>query len=181
MRELFFALSLSLLQAAGGPSNDAAAIKQFQAEIEKYMAVRRSLLNEVPGPKANSSAPELISASDALSAAIRRRRPNARPGALFTPAIADAIKRRVSDAVRAANLEPVLAEIDDEDPVVGTPTVYLRFPAAAPLATMPPSLLAALPPLPKELEYRIVGTYLVLRDVDASLVIDFIPAAVPRK
>ncbi len=49
------------------------------------------------------------------------------------------------------------------------------------MATMPPSLLAALPELPKELEYRIVGNYLVLRDVDAALILDYIPAAVPRK
>ena len=62
-----------------------------------------------------------------------------------------------------------------------TPTVHLRFPVAAPMATMPPSLLAALPPLPKGLEYRIVGEYLVLRDVEAALIIDFIPAAIPRK
>ena len=48
------------------------------------------------------------------------------------------------------------------------------------MATMPPSLLAALPQLPKELEYRIIGKYLVLRDVDAALILDFIPAAVPR-
>ena len=48
------------------------------------------------------------------------------------------------------------------------------------LATMPPSLLAALPPLPKSLEYRIIGQYLVLRDVEAALIIDFIPAVIPR-
>jgi len=51
---------------------------------------------------------------------------------------------------------------------------------SAQMATMPPSLLKVLPPLPKELEYRILGRYLIVRDVDASLILDYIPAAVPR-
>ena len=91
------------------------------------------------------------------------------------------VKRRVDDVVRRENLGPVLANIDDEEPTVKTPSIHLRFPAAAQMATMPPSLLAALPQLPKELEYRIIGNYLVLRDVDAALILDYIPAAVPRK
>jgi hypothetical protein len=181
VKELLFALALTLQQTAGGGPSDAAAIGQFQVEIDKYIAIRRGLLDELSGPKPNSTAVELNNASDALAAAIRRRRPDTKPGSVFTSAVAEAIKRRVSDAVRSANLGPVLAGIDDEAVGIRRPTVYLRFPAAEPLATMPPSLLAALPELPKELEYRIVGTYLVLRDIDAALVLDFIPAAVPRK
>jgi hypothetical protein len=35
--------------------------------------------------------------------------------------------------------------------------------------------------LPAELEYRIVGEHLVLRDVKAAMLLDYIPNAVPRK
>jgi hypothetical protein len=90
------------------------------------------------------------------------------------------IKRRVADAVRAKKLGSVLANIDDEKAADPTPKVHLRLPVTEQLATMPPSLLSVLPPLPRELEYRIVGAYLILRDVDASLVLDYIPRAVPR-
>lgn len=181
VKELLIAVSLSFLQAAAGGPLDAVAIEQFNVEIAKYMAIRSALLNEVPGPKPESSAVELNQASDALSAAIRRRRPNARPGAIFTPAVAEAIKRRISEAVRNSNLGPALANIDDEGAGIKAPTIHLRFPDAAQMATMPPAILAVLPALPKELEYRIVGTYLVLRDSDAALLLDFIPGAVPRK
>jgi hypothetical protein len=58
--------------------------------------------------------------------------------------------------------------------------VHLRLPVSMQMATMPPALLEVLPTLPKELEYRILGRYLVLRDVDASLILDYIPLAVPR-
>ena len=60
------------------------------------------------------------------------------------------------------------------------PKIHLRFPGVAQMATMPPSLLAVLPRLPKELEYRIVGRFLVLRDVDAALILDYIPDLIPR-
>lgn len=181
MKQLFLAMAVFSLQANPVAPGDSAAIAQLNAEIGKYMAIRRGLADELSGPVPDSSATALNNAADALAAAIQRRRPNAQPGAIFNPAVAEALKRRVSDAVRDAHLGPVLATIDDESGGVARPTVYLRFPAASQMATMPPSLLAALPALPKELEYRIVGNYLVLRDIDAALVIDFIPAAVPRK
>ena len=56
--------------------------------------------------------------------------------------------------------------------------VNMRYPENAPLPTVPPNLLANLPQLPEDLEYRIVGNALMLRDVHANLVIDFIPRAV---
>jgi hypothetical protein len=58
---------------------------------------------------------------------------------------------------------------------------YSRFPVDGPLATMPPSVLEVLPPLPEFLEYRFVGNDLILRDRDARLVLDWIKGAVPTK
>ena len=168
-------------QAGAGAKSDAAALRQFEDAIAKYVALRESLIAEkITGPVPNSTAPELNRASDALAAAIQRARTNARPGDIFVSPVTPVLKQRIVDVIRNENLGPVLAGIDDEVKAPITPTIHLRFPAAAPLATMPPSLLAALPPLPKSLEYRIVGQYLVLRDIEAGLIIDFIPAIVPR-
>lgn len=161
--------------------DDAAAVGQFETAVAEYMALREQLVAEkLTGPKPNSTAPQLNQASDALAAAIQRARAKAKPGDVFQPAVSDMFKRRVSTVVREQNLGPVLAEIDDDDSAAVKPAVHLRFPGAAPMATMPPALLSALPPLPKALEYRIVGQYLVLRDVEAALIVDFIPATVPR-
>lgn len=161
-------------------SADAAAIKQFDDAIDKYLALRRGLRNEVAGPVKESTATELNDASNALAGAIQRARADAHAGAIFSEPVAAVIKRRVADAVRAKKLGPVLANIDDERAANRTPKVHLRLPLTEQLATMPPSLLLVLPPLPRELEYRILGAYLILRDVDASLVLDYIPSAVPR-
>jgi hypothetical protein len=168
-------------QQVAAPVDEAAAIAQFEAAVAKYMALRQRLRNELTGPVPNSTPIELTRASDSLAAAIQRARAGARVGNIFVAPVTAVVKRRVGDVVRRDNLGPLLANIDDEEPSLKLPAIHLRFPAASQMATMPPSLLAALPPLPRELEYRIVGEYLVLRDVDAALILDFIPAAVPRK
>lgn len=174
------ALAASDFQAAPGTGIDATRIKAFDDEIARYLQLRRRLRTEVDGLKPGSTAVQIVNASDALAAAIQRARPHAKAGSFFSQGTAVVLKRRISDTIRTENLVPVLATIDDEKAVPGPVTIYRRFPAASQMATMPPSLLAVLPPLPKELEYRIIGTALVLRDVDAALILDFIPGAIPR-
>jgi hypothetical protein len=46
---------------------------------------------------------------------------------------------------------------------------------------MPGNVLTALPPLPEGLEYRFVSRNLLLLDVQANLIVDFMPAAIPGK
>ena len=175
--------SLSVASAAPtqtDTSADAAAIKQFDAAIAKYMATRNKLRSEVRGPVKDSSSAQVTDASDALAGAIQRSRQDAQVGSIFNPRVATLIKRRIAEAVRSPQLVSVLADIDDEGTSGPSPKVHLRLPVTAQMATMPPALLKVLPPLPKELEYRILGRYLIIRDVDASLILDYIPAAVAR-
>ena len=174
------AVSASTRQAAGGPPAEAAPIAEFHKAIADYMALRRSLRNEVPGPVRDSTSSQLNNASDALAGAIQRARAKAQVGAIFSEPVAAIIKRRIADTVRTEKMRSTLADIDDEGATASTPKVHLRLPISEQLATMPPSLLVILPPLPKELEYRILGRHLVLRDVDASIILDYSPAAVPR-
>ena len=173
-------LSAPAPQAAAVAPDEAAAIKQFYDAIAKYMSLRRKLRSEVTGPVKNSTSSQVTNSSDALARAIERARQDAHVGAIFKEPVATVIKRRIVDAVRTEKLVSVLADIDDEGKVGLAPKVHLRLPVSAQMATMPGSLLNVLPQLPKELEYRILGRYLVLRDVDASLILDYIPLAVPR-
>jgi hypothetical protein len=160
---------------------DAAALAKFDAAIAQYLAMRDRLITETAPPVPNSTAVQLTRASDALAAAIQRARRGAKPGAIFSAPISAVIKHDVDDTVRRQQLGPVLANIDDEEPGITEPAIHMRFPDAAQMATMPPSLLAILPKLPAQLEYRIVGTTLILRDVEAALIVDYILAAVPRE
>ena len=48
----------------------------------------------------------------------------------------------------------------------------------ATLPTVPSNLLLSLPHLPEELEYRIIGKHLILRDTGADLIVDFMTDAI---
>jgi hypothetical protein len=54
-----------------------------------------------------------------------------------------------------------------------------RYPDEVPMSTMPPQVLAVLPKLPVEIEYRFVGDRLILLDVHAHIVMDYIDRALP--
>jgi hypothetical protein len=56
-------------------------------------------------------------------------------------------------------------------------SINAPYPAKAPLSTVPPSVLMALPTLPKELEFRFVGRNLILRDTKANMIVDVLPNA----
>jgi hypothetical protein len=160
---------------------DNPAFRHLSQEIARYVAIHADMRSEVPGPVPNSSASELNEASDMLANAIRRARPGGRQGDFFDADATRLITRRLRDALKAPNVAAALAASDDEKPAVLQPQIYLRFPAANEMATMPPSLLRLLPRLPAELEYRIVGEHLVLRDIKAAMILDYIPKAVPRQ
>ena len=46
------------------------------------------------------------------------------------------------------------------------------YPDAEPITALPPELLAAFPPLPAEVAYRVVGRTLILVDVKSRLIVD---------
>jgi hypothetical protein len=43
---------------------------------------------------------------------------------------------------------------------------------------VPPNLLADLPKLPEDLEYRVIDRHLILRDVHANVIVDYVPNAI---
>jgi hypothetical protein len=160
---------------------DDAAYKHLNEEIARYLAIHVDLRAEVPGPVPNSTARELNAASDMLFNAVRRARPRGRQGDFFDADAARLITQRLRAALRTPSVAAAVAGIDDERPATVKPQVYLRFPVENEMASMPPSLLRVLPPLPAELEYRIIGEDLVLRDIKASMIVDYILGAIPRR
>jgi hypothetical protein len=54
------------------------------------------------------------------------------------------------------------------------PRVNQVYPSVWPLATFPATLLKVMPALPEVLEYRLLSEALILRDVKANIVVDFI-------
>jgi hypothetical protein len=115
---------------------------------------------------------EIVSREGALGNAIRAGRAGARPGDILTPAAARVFRQVIKNDFR---YRPQRGQkvILDEIPQF-RPKVNQTYPREWPLATFPATLLAALPVLPDGLEYRLLSEALILRDVKANLIVDFI-------
>ena len=162
--------------------SESAAMNAFDAAIQEYLALRQSLENEVPPMRVTSSVAEIDRASDMLAIAIERARPNAAQGDFFSPSVARTFQRRLVQALGGADLAALIDRDDPEERSdIRAMKAHARFPTGQPLATMPPSALHALPPLPDALEYRFVGTSLVLRDRNARLILDYIPGVLQSR
>jgi hypothetical protein len=158
----------------------AATLKQFQDRVDAYRKVRAQAVAGIGTlPKTNDPA-VIADRQQTLADAIRKARADAKPGDIFTPHVASVIRRFIARDL--ARRRPV----DRRAFVVEQPDVHLRvndfYPlATVPLATVPPRLLKQLPRLPGGLEYRFVGSTLILRDVDPNLVVDLLPDAIPAR
>ena len=158
---------------------DRPALADFRQRVQSYIDLRDRVARMVPPLRTLADPAEIRHTSDALAEAIQYARAGARQGDIFSTDIARIIRR----AVRAgcddnyADLLTLLHE--DLEAPLPRPVVNGRWPAGAPLPTMLPDMLAALPRLPPGLEYRFMRWDLILRDIDANLVVDFIPDVIP--
>ena len=154
--------------------------EDFSKRIDAYMKVRKTVVDSVGDLDPTKSQAEITTRATKLASGIMAARAQAKPGDIFTPEfsalIATLIKQEYSrrpDSVQETR-EDQQEELPDFVPKVNTlsPTTY-------PLATFPATLLPLLPRLPEQLEYRVVQNYLVLRDVEANVIVDVMPNAVP--
>jgi hypothetical protein len=65
------------------------------------------------------------------------------------------------------------------DVEIDAPDVNGRWPEGVPQPSMPLHVLAVLPRLPPELEYRFMNRDLVLWDAHANVIVDYIKRALP--
>ena len=162
---------------------DAPALAEFDARVKKYAALRNQL-NKGAAKQRETEHPEKIAAArEALAAKIRAGRAGAKPGDIFTLAFQERIRKLLAPEMAGAKGKNTRGSIWDEGPGPGAFKLEVNgsYPKDQPLGNMPPNVLKALPPLPEGLEYRFVYRHLLLRDEQANLVIDFMPAAIPGK
>jgi hypothetical protein len=155
-----------------------AATKAFLDRLQEYVAFHNNVQKMVPSLKETPSPEEIAKRETALGAMLIKQRPEAKEGDFFIkqmqPYLAQTIKqdfaRRSAEDRRA-----LMIELPKDVPI----GVNMVYPPGLPLATFPGRLLKALPELPKELEYRIVGRHLILRDVKGNVIVDLMRDVVP--
>ena len=166
--------------AAQAPPPPSPVVSDFQKRVADYLQVRKSAASAVSSLKATGSPEKIQEHEQDLAISIRAARPDAAQGNIFAPAIAAAFRRIIREAWSAPGANRIRKSVTDSQPSpLPVLVVNGAYPRQDPVQSMPPSLLKRLPPLPRELEYRIVGRTLILRDIDANLIVDYLNEALP--
>jgi hypothetical protein len=164
---------------AQAPDPGRHAVQAFERAVRDYTRMHRRLESEIGTIQLNSTVAELNRIIEELAAAIRAERHDARQGDFFTPVLSTELRARIAGALCDNGFTPGDVRRSEQLEADGAAAI-LRVNGTFPwvLATaMFPCVIAALPPLPPELQYRVVGDALVLIDVHASLIIDLLPHA----
>jgi len=152
--------------------------KDFFDHVRAYMKIHKAADAKVPSLKETSDPKQVSTREKGLADEIRKERAGAQQGEVFSPSAAKEIGLVVAEDFKSRPLrdqKAILVEV----PMKVPPAINTDYPTTLPLATVPPSLLLKLPTLPEELEYRFLGRHLILRDIKANLIVDFIPDVVP--
>lgn len=155
-----------------------AATLEFQKRVQAYMAIHNEAEGKVPNLKRTDDPVEISERQQALAQMIMTLRANAPASEIFAKEFQPYFVKIVRDdfANRSAADRKALVHELPRNIKVDVNTVY---PTTIPLITFPAGLLRKLPDLPPELEYRIVGRHLLMRDVKANLIVDVLRDVVP--
>jgi hypothetical protein len=134
----------------------------FETRLEAYVALRAQLETA------------LQARGHALAVRIRTARAQAKQGDMLTPALSVEIRKSFRREINPHTWQVIM----DDNPGELPSQVNDEYREGQPLATMPPNMLAALPKLPKDIEYRFIDRHLVLLDTRSMIILDRIPYAI---
>jgi hypothetical protein len=168
-------------QGAGVQQSEAQAklLAEFMVRINEYVALHKKHEDTLPRIGDKASPQEMDRHQRALLALISKARAGAKQGDIFTPPVQVFIRTVTRRAFSGPDGKNLVGMIMDENPVGLKIAVNQKYPTEVPLSTMPPDVLAALPKLPEDLEYRFVGDRLILYDVHAQMVVDWVDNVLP--
>ena len=168
-------------QQSGRPAvnPDAKAMASFQERVKEYLALHNKLERTLPPLPKEASPQQIDQHQRALGKLIQDARRYARPGNVFTPEARRVVLKLMKQVFGGPDGRQLRDSIMDENPGNLQITVNSRYPDSVPLSTVPPQVLAGLPKLAEELEFRFIGRRLILMDVHAHTIVDYIDKAIP--
>ena len=162
-------------------SSDAEALEEFQEETDEYVELHNKLKSQLP-PLPTQAAPAYVRAHEiALGDLIMSARRRAKQGDIFVSEVEQLIRERAKTVFASLQGAQDKAAIQDEQSERNVAArVNQRYPDDVPVSTVTASVLASLPPLPAELQYRFLGRHLILLDIVARIIVDYMPDILPR-
>ena len=164
-------------RAAKEAKHELEAVRDFTKRLDRYARLHNNYLARLGGQTAVTA--------QALAEAIARERAKAKLGDIIIPEVQPLLRRLIAEQLKGPDTAAARKAAGEGNPNVeadSTPVVpelNVIYPAGAARATMPPSLLLALPPLPECLHYRFVGRDLLLVDSVAQIIVDILRNAAP--
>ena len=159
---------------------DAQALATMNDRLKQYIELHSKLERTLPNLPKEATPQQIDKNQRTFEKLVQQARATAKPGDIFTPEARPVLKRLLANVFGGPEGKELKASIMDENPVGITLTVNGRYPDTVPLSTIPPQVLQTLPKLTEDLEYRFIGDWLILLDVDAHVIADFIDNALPK-
>jgi hypothetical protein len=164
-------------------TEDAQALATMNDRLREYVDLHIKIERELPNLPKDATPPQIDKNQRLFEQKVREARAAAKPGDLFTPEARPVIKRLLATVFGGPDGKQLKASIMDENPVDPAAlklTVNGRYPDTVPLTSVPPQVLQTLPKLHEDLEYRFIGDWLILLDVHAHVIADYIDNALPK-
>ncbi len=173
--------AVSLNAAAGQADSRRDGLQLFAERVAAYAELHQRVDAVFAPWKPTADVNSIFQRRAHLAAAITRERSNANQGDIFQPSSGIAVRHVVADALSEVDVEWMLQGLYEECEMPGgyRPEVNTGYPRWA-THEMPFVLLSVLPVLPAGIQYRLIDHDLLLWDVDANLIIDVLPDALPR-
>jgi hypothetical protein len=185
MKSAIVCLALAALPWAGSVraqekvNQGSLVLQDFAQRVAAYMKVHRAAGARIPGLKSTKTAAEIERHERALAHEIREAREGVTQGNIFTPEIAAQFRVLIGEAMKGQSAARIHESLKQAEPVwLSGLRVNMSYPHEVPLQSSPPTLLMNLPQLPTQMEYRLVGRSLILRDLEANLIVDFLRDAI---
>ena len=162
---------------------DAQALSTMNDRLGEYIDLHTKLERSLPKLPKDATPQQIDKNQRAFEALMRNARATAKPGDIFTPEARPVIKRLLATVFGGPDGKQLKSSIMDEnpvDPVALKIGVNSRYPDTVPLTSVPPQVLQTLPKLSEDLEYRFIGDWLILFDVHAHVIADYIDDALPK-
>ena len=156
------------------------AVEVFETHVKDYVDLHERLEATLPKIPRKHTPEQVDKNQRALGDLIKEARRDAKPGEFFTTGVQALVRRILAEVLSGPDGKNVKASIMDENPGIPNLVLNVRYPASIPLSTMPPQVLAPLPKLHGELEYRFIGARLILVDTEADIILDFTDDILPH-
>lgn len=158
---------------------DAETMAEFTRRVHEYVALHKKLEATLPNLPKEATPQQIDEHQRGLGKLIQEARTGAKPGDLFTPDMRRIVRKLLATVFHGPGGQQVKRSILDEYTEGARLQVNMRYPDTVPLSTVPPQVLANLPTLPEDLEYRFVGDRLILLDSHAHIIADYVEKVFP--